>query len=495
MSLTNSLGKQLNEMALTAGRKRQSPQTGYIHYFYQDLDQEDIQQTIPIFENACFVLALLRSKTSEQMLEAKELLDRLLCFQIPQEGNFPIYVHEYPQGKNRFLGAQLLPVFYYILREFHLVLGTELKQRLHVATSHLMRYTLEAFDEKAPSYSVGVKIAAAAQVLGVYFHDEALQRRGDELLNQYLEMNLQTAWFIPMAIADLCIALQMVYTHISKSPWKDFWQHLIQTWHQPTNTYVGPNLRQYQQGDEPQPTLYDLFLGYFSQGFSQRALKDLPYHLQAVVVLPSEERMPAMQYPFSSHGLLKEEEPCHWFFYQQEKFAYSLIYQINKKNAVYSHAFHPLSLVWGNKERVHTFVCQGGNFDAFLFEPKENEIEITISLAPTYSLEEREKSRELAFFFDIEPQVKMAIHDETATTFHLTETVTLTTPQMKVSLMMALKSGEGEFLGHLMKGNRPSQILNKGVHRFKAYDWQLFLRTLRRSETCQLKATLRILPC
>ena len=31
--------RQLNEMALAAGRERQSKQTGYIHYFYPDVDK------------------------------------------------------------------------------------------------------------------------------------------------------------------------------------------------------------------------------------------------------------------------------------------------------------------------------------------------------------------------------------------------------------------------------------------------------------------------
>lgn len=482
-----NLGRQLNDMALAAGRKRQSPQTGYVHYFYHDLE-EDIQQTIPIVENVYFVLALLRTKTSEQITEAKEILDRLLFFQ-NQDGNFPIYIHEYPTCKDRFLGVQLLPAFYSILEEFQLVLGAELKQRLFSATSRLLQYALKAIDEKTPPYTIGLKIAASAKVLGVYLKDSAIEQVGVKLLDEFLNMGLQLAWFIPPSIADICVALQMAYTRIQESPWKDFGQHLIQTWHRPTCTYIGPGLKQYQQGDEPQPTLYDLFLGYFNQGFSERALRDAPYHLQAVLIRPTEEIFPLVQYPLKAEGLLNQSR---WFIYQQDKFAYSLVKLDVLQNPTLENAFHPLSLVWGNKEKVHTFVCQAGNFNSFEFLPKENEIELMVQLSSDYELESREKAREFAFFFDVEPDVKMTIHGEAATTFDLAEEFILTTPQVELSLIISLTKGEGEFLGHLMRGNRPSQIQLKGSHRFKAYDWQLFFRTLRRSSTCQLKASLRI---
>ena len=482
-----NLGRQLNDMALAAGRKRQSPQTGYVHYFYHDLE-EDIQQTIPIVENVYFVLALLRTKTSEQITEAKEILDRLLFFQ-NQDGNFPIYIHEYPACKDRFLGIQLLPVFYAILDEFHLVLGAELKQRLLLSTTRLVHYALKAMEEKSPPYSIGLKIAASAKVLGAYLKDSAIEQRGAQLLDQFLSMDLQPAWFIPPAIADIGVALQMAYTHIQQSPWKDFWQHLIQTWHQPTRSYIGPGLKQYQQGDEPQCTLYDLLLGYFSRSFSDRALKDAPYHLQAVLIRPTEEILPAAKYPLKVEGLLSQSR---WFIYQQDKFAYSLIKPDVQQNPALENAFHPMSLVWGDKQKVHSFVCQGGNFSSFEFFPKENEIELIVQLAPEYELESREKARELAFFYDIEPNVKMMIHGEAATTFGLAEEFILTTPQVELSLIVSLIEGEGQFLGHLMQGNRPSQIQAKGLHRFKAFDWQLFFRTLRRSSPCQLKASLRI---
>lgn len=507
--------KLLNEMALNAGRKRQSKQTGYLHLYYHHMDEE-AHQTIPIVENFYFILALLRTKTIENINEAKEMLDRLLFFQHPTTGNFPTYLHEYPHCKDQFLGVQLLPVFFYILEEFHLILGAELLKRIHTAVLKFMDSVTSYVDEKAPPYPIGIKIAAAAKAFGAYFHDQPLQEKGEELLAQFLDNGIHPAWFIPTSIADICIALQMAYHHIELSPWKIFREHLIQTWHQPTRTYIGPALKLYQEEDEPQSTLYDLFLSYFNlqtfvqtdqmtqndllspvaavsrfnQGFSERALKDAPYHLQAVLIRPTGEYFSSIA---ASHLYQGQLQNSSWMVYQEKTYAYHLIEMSALPNVACKNAFHPLRIIWGSREKVYSFVCQSGNFDILTFNPKEKGIELTFQLAAQTELEDREKSRELAFFFTMDPEAKITFHEELATTFTVHDECVIKTSQMKLSLKISLEAGEGDFIGHLMKGNRPSQNLLKGSNRFKAYDWQLFLRTLRRSGPCQLKAFLQIL--
>jgi len=96
------------ELALKACRKRQSPITKFVH------DHE----TISIYENFCFVLALLRSKTAENVLEAKTLLEKLFNFQV--DGQFPYYLHDYP---NCHVQPKLSSVVFFILKEYQPILG------------------------------------------------------------------------------------------------------------------------------------------------------------------------------------------------------------------------------------------------------------------------------------------------------------------------------------------------------------------------------------
>ncbi len=109
------------ELALNAGRKRQSEVTGFVHLCYENPESRD---TIPVYENLCFALALLRSRTADHVLEARALLEKLLAFEVG--GQFPVYLHEFPNI--RF--TRSYPVISYILRDFQAVLGENLRQRL-----------------------------------------------------------------------------------------------------------------------------------------------------------------------------------------------------------------------------------------------------------------------------------------------------------------------------------------------------------------------------
>ncbi len=116
------------ELAIKAGRARQSPLTGFVHHNYEN--SERASETIPVYENFCFALALFRTKSVENILEAKALLERLFAFET-HEG-FPIYLHEFPQVKSRRLEQKLSIVAQFFLRDFSSVLGDFLRSKLEM---------------------------------------------------------------------------------------------------------------------------------------------------------------------------------------------------------------------------------------------------------------------------------------------------------------------------------------------------------------------------
>ena len=75
-----------------------------------------------------------------------------------------------------------------------------------------------------------------------------------------------------------------VYPSLENSPWLPLWRRMEETWHSETGTYIGPCLREWQEGEGPQANLYDLFGGIFSGHFSRRATIILPYHLYGVML-------------------------------------------------------------------------------------------------------------------------------------------------------------------------------------------------------------------
>lgn len=209
------------ELALKAGRKRQSEITRFVHYCSEQ--PEKSSETIPTYENFCFALALLRSRLAENVLEAKALLEKLLMFQV--NGEFPVYLHEYPLCRYAGLKSKLSPVVFFILRDFQSVLGDNLREQL-----------------------------------------QALQG----------SFEVVSTPETPEDWAEFLIHAQMA--NQDKTP-------ALQQWDGSCLSFIGP---QRQERGEPALTLYDLFLGEWGGQYSSRALRDHPIHLRASLIYPAE---------------------------------------------------------------------------------------------------------------------------------------------------------------------------------------------------------------
>ena len=123
------------DLAVSAGKKRQSPRTGFVHYHLSDPTATD---TIAVYENFCFALALFRQKTAESVLEGKEIIERLLAFQAP-DGNFPVYLHDFPKCWDFHLGLKIAPAVIHVLREFGSVLNSSYKDMLDAALKKMIK--------------------------------------------------------------------------------------------------------------------------------------------------------------------------------------------------------------------------------------------------------------------------------------------------------------------------------------------------------------------
>lgn len=109
-----------SDLSYLAAKKRQSPRTGFVHLFHGN---EAFSDTIPLYENFCYVLALLSQKKAETVLEAKKLLSRLFPFQ-GKEGNFPIYLHDFPHCYDIYHGLKIAPLLLK-MQKFKGVLGSD----------------------------------------------------------------------------------------------------------------------------------------------------------------------------------------------------------------------------------------------------------------------------------------------------------------------------------------------------------------------------------
>lgn len=427
----------------------------------------------------------------EQAREAKALLDRLLGFQNLHEtegcGNFPIYLHEYPVCGNDTTGLQLLTPFYWILHHFGTVLGALLKAKLEQSARLALSHSLEAHRQKNFPYFFAVRLAAAQFAYGSLWNQEEWREEGREQLQELSKSQLD-GWTSSKQLGELLLGLQMVYPSLSNSQWLPLWRRMEQTWHVQTASYIGPFIREWQEGEEPQPHLYDLLAGYFSGHFSRRATLLRPYHLYGALIPSTTDRFQLSPYPSSVQGQFKEQS---WRIVRyQGGAAATLMQKKEPSHPSVEKTFTPFRFIWGDLHRVHSFVCQGGSFDQVEYIEKGPCTELIFDLHDIPPEEPVKQKREIEFFVDFHPGVQFTINNRSSSTFELGQEMKITMGNYELILVFDLLDGEGDFLGHVMRGNRPSQMDIKGDMRFQSYDWTFFVRTIRRRNRCRLRASL-----
>jgi hypothetical protein len=488
--------RQLFEFGVSAGRSNQSPQTNFMHYCYTSQDEIE-HDTIPVYENVLFANSLLRSRSAENILEAKSILSKILKFQNKNEGigkgNFPIYLHDYPECKDRFVAAHLLPPFYWMIKQFSPVLGSELTQQLKDTAELALDHCQATQNHKPAPFHIALKIAAAQKVFGEMLQDKDLQKKGEDLIDQLRKQSEEPdfgTWYSPPYLADILVALQMAYPSIQDSPWKHVWNLLQETWHAQSLHYIGPGIREFQRGNESEVTLYDYFLGNLSGKFSWRAFSDHPRQIQGVLVQSTQEKLQPITYPFTKEGHVSG---LRWHVHQEKNYAYSLVEKKGHVTPEFEKGFYPFRLVWGDADGSHSFVCQGGSSSIIDYKVVPHGVDLLFTFEDPPVVEDREKNRELLFFCDIDESTKILVNEKSATTFQLNDEIKIVGSGVSFALKIIFENGEGKFFGHIAPGNRLSQLSLKGENRFAAFDWQVFLRTVRRSTPCTLRVQIRFL--
>lgn len=398
--------KRIIERAISSGKKWQSSETGFIHFHPHE--GEDAK-SIPIKENFLFALALLRSNTAENILEGKSMIEKLLPFQ-GETKSFPLYLHQYPVCFDRFHGVEILVILYWIQKLYHTVLGGELNQKIEKVKKELLDHAKRMEEEKEAPYGTALRIAAISQDVA----------RAEKLLKQ---LSLKD----PEEIAHVITALQILSFSIP--------EQIFSTWHSKACSFLGPTP---QKELEPVVTLYDLYMGYFSDSFSARAMREHPILLQGALIQPTDQRLKLSEHPFAI-------------------------------------THNPFRIVWGTPERTHTFVNEG----AFPSSIEEN--------ALIFDNEEM-----IAFYMDVSDEFSFRVDNQVSNTFRLDQTVELHLG-ISIQLSFHLVEGEGQFIGHIMRGNRPSQQALKGTKRFNSYDWTIFLRTIRTKGPTKIKVNIKLL--
>jgi hypothetical protein len=370
------LKKQIRaiDLAVLAGQKRCSPRTGFVHLY----PNEEFTDTIPLYENFCFALALFRQKTAESVSLGKELIAKLLAFQT-EEGNFPTFLHDFPRCYDFHMSLKIAPILIYLLRLFPTILG-DLKPKIEAALAKTL-----AKPPQKPLFENRYRACCGLPLVAV-----------DTSSFSALDW---TEWLITAQLAG--------ETHLTL-PYDSSLQ-LLQV---PTRLEV-------QEKGEPRPNPIEWLL---AEGqYSARHLRDHPHQLLSAPLFPIS---------YTQAPLLDTSYTRYW-----------------------------------KGSTLHSLYGQGSIFDL----PEGVELG-------------RSDLFEVSFFSDISEETQLFINGKKATSFRLGDSIEIQTPTLTLTLRFELTEGEGDFCGHVFRANRPTQIM-KG---YEAYDWQIGLRTLRRSPRAQI---------
>lgn len=393
------------DLAFHAARKRQSPRTGFVHFFPMD---ETVSDTIPIFENFCFVLALFRQKTAETVLEGKELMDRLLDFQAPN-GNFPIYLHEYPRTWDKLMPLKIAPVLVQILRHFGSVLNSETKEKIEKVLS------------KALKFMEGHILAPLWQ-------------------HRYLRLLGKPTAFTPATAEEWFETI--VSDQLSQEP--------VFTKNIPYNSklQVFTGDLGLQEKGEPRAVVVE-WLCAESEGYLMRLLRDHPHQIYA-----------ALLFPLASE---KTEDPS------------TVLAELKNGG---------MRILWGGSS-LHSLVIPSGKI--VHKEEKEAILDFDLDQTPEWG---REDLFEILAFCDLSSETNILIEGQRGTVFSLGQKILIHTPFLQIELLFTLIEGTADFCGQISRANRPNQIACQKNLLYEVFDWQIGLRTLRRSASCKVRLKL-----
>lgn len=428
------------KMALTYARSRQSSLTQWIHLSHQDLCS---WETIPIFENLCFVIALFRSHVVTNALEGRELLGKILAFQIPfgkNKGLFPRYLHQFPHvDRKGYLISILLALTY--LQSYHRqILQRELQQALRYALDTF----LKALQQQTWIDSVSLLIRAVQ----------------GEKIEKTLFLALR-----PTSVRECVYLLHLTQILLlQKHPAADeMFHHLTAYWSKELHVYIGPLEKEWYKASEEPISLFHFFMHQLTN--SPLQLPPSLVHLHASLLYFNEDLPTPLEVLPKLH--------THWRIEKRNTVWWQICTTLPQQSCP---GFHLFRLLWKD-EITYTAVCQQ------LLRMNYKKVDATESILTFDEIPEHG----VEIYFRKTKQTRVYSGEKRATCFHAGEWIIIDTGNKKLCWQFS-SIHSAPSVATLSMHHRPAELQPNPTN----VDWRLSIRVLA-TDSKQRALRLRVL--
>lgn len=419
----------LIDLAVDIGKKKYSNKTGFLHHHHEK--QSNSFETIPIFENFAFALALLRTRNVDNVAMAIDLVKKLRGFQ-NEEGFFPMYIHEFPQV-NYNLNVDICIALFWIDREFFKLFDRELKK--------VLRRLIKACDKKSFCFSKNVLLKF--KVLSSLFSKKRIDSL-DFLLDSKED------------IKDMLLAIQMVDLENKKKQSRDLLKKALSFYS--STDYIGPPIDLFQNESAPELTFSDLFVLSYLKKLSKI---DHPIFMLGGLIRPVNFSIEADPFELDQWHCLRNKGVS--------------IISMKKSTPIDKRfrGFHLFRAFFKN-----SLVCQ--DFESqFSSEIKEDHLILKFDLSKDIKLDQFE----IQFFTEMSSEV--LVDNTKATSFKCGDRISILNDDKKGVILSFFS--DALFTGHILRSNRHSQLVK---NRVLAFDYAIALRTIRRSSDCSVEVKI-----
>ncbi len=433
-------------------------ETGLLHlYSYCGLNEKS--EAIPMALNLTYCLFLLRMKERSCMEKALDELRHLLFFQSSfsvYSGNFPTYLHQYPICERQFEVLDCLYPIYWILKEFQFIMDAGLSEQIRKVVYLALNSLIKKFKELKYSFRLTLQLAVLFRVFGEqYDHNEWLNL-SDKFLTELCEFPGEDHWASPRELSRLLLACSLMNEKLMDQ-FDILIGHFESSWHKKFSTYKGPAYNEFFLREQPEETLYHLFMRYKTTGIFDSNIS-LLNALNAELFLES-----SLMKATSTIETLKSK-PIIGNIIEHENYSVSWL-NWTKENWVKTGGVYPLKILFQDRDGfVHNFVMQMGTFAHIKSLSLR---EFILEFDPI-----NEEDLEIEFFWDLASNAAIEIESQPATMFEAKYLCYLRFDSLSITLQVV--EGFENLWGQVLHKNRRSQLINHVHHSF---DKHLYYRS------------------